>query len=201
MFVNMFDRFSEKGIKVIYLAQDEARRLGHNWVGTEFILLGIFLQGTGTAIEVLKTMDGRSPKELLRVGRKVVENRIGKGPGLFDKEIPFSPRAKKILDLALGHARQFEREYIQTEDLLVAIVADGDGLGFRILEALGLEVEEIPDNVEEYLEREKMNLWFKDEEDGGFWAKWRRKKKVRRMIELRRRKNKKLPRGAGERPH
>ena len=152
----LFDRFSEKGIKVIYLAQDEARRLGHNWVGTEFILLGIFLQGSGTALEVLKTMDRRSPKELLRVGRKVVETRIGKGPGLFDKEIPFSPRAKKILDLALGHARKFEREYIQTEDLLVAIVADGDELGFRILEALRIDVEEIPDNVEEYLEQNKM---------------------------------------------
>merc|ERR1711990_885692 len=156
----LFDRFSEKEIKVIYLAQNEARRLGHNWVGTEFILSGIFSQGTGTALEVLKTMDGRSPKELLRVGRKVVKTRIGRGPGLFDKEIPFSTRAKKILDLALGHARKFEREYVQTEDLLVAIVIDGDGLGFRVLAALGLDVEEIPDNVEEYLEREKMDLWF-----------------------------------------
>jgi ATP-dependent Clp protease ATP-binding subunit ClpC len=171
----MFDRFSEKGILVIYLAQDEARRLGHNWVGTEFILLGIFSQGTGTALEVLSAMDGRSSVQLLIDGREVVESKIGRGPGLFDKEIPFSPRAKRILDLALGHARKFAREYVQTEDLLVGIVADGGGLGFNVLVALGIDVEEIPGNVEEYLGNEGEG---EDEDLFGIWE-WESKRDER----------------------
>lgn len=97
----MFERFTEKAIKVIMLAQEEARRLGHNFVGTEQILLGLIGEGTGIAAKVLKSM-GISLKE----ARVEVEKIIGRGSGFVAVEIPFTPRAKRVLELSLEEARQ-----------------------------------------------------------------------------------------------
>lgn len=90
----MFERFTEKAIKVIMLAQEEARRLGHNFVGTEQILLGLIGEGTGIAAQVLKSMNVN-----LKDARIEVEKIIGRGSGFVAVEIPFTPRAKRVLEL------------------------------------------------------------------------------------------------------
>lgn len=97
----MFERFTEKAIKVIMLAQEEARRLGHNFVGTEQILLGLIGEGTGIAAKVLKSMGIN-----LKDARVEVEKIIGRGSGFVAVEIPFTPRAKRVLELSLEEARQ-----------------------------------------------------------------------------------------------
>ena len=97
----MFERFTEKAIKVIMLAQEEARRLGHNFVGTEQILLGLIGEGTGIAAKVLKSMGIN-----LKDARVEVEKIIGRGSGFIAVEIPFTPRAKRVLELSLEEARQ-----------------------------------------------------------------------------------------------
>lgn len=97
----MFERFTEKAIKVIMLAQEEARRLGHNFVGTEQILLGLIGEGTGIAAKVLKSMGIN-----LKDARVEVEKIIGRGSGFVAVEIPFTPRAKRVLELSLEDARQ-----------------------------------------------------------------------------------------------
>lgn len=97
----MFDRFTEKAIKVIMLSQEESRRLGHNFVGTEQIVLGMIGEGTGIAAKVLKNM-GIS----LKGARIEVEKIIGRGSGFVSVEIPFTPRAKRVLELSLEEARQ-----------------------------------------------------------------------------------------------
>ena len=97
----MFERFTEKAIKVIMLAQEEARRLGHNFVGTEQILLGLIGEGTGIAAKVLKSMGIN-----LKDARVEVEKIIGRGSGFVAIEIPFTPRAKRVLELSLEEARQ-----------------------------------------------------------------------------------------------
>ncbi|MED5321005.1 MAG: Clp protease N-terminal domain-containing protein, partial [Cyanobacteriota bacterium] len=96
----MFERFTEKAIKVIMLAQEEARRLGHNFVGTEQILLGLIGEGTGVAAKVLKSMGVN-----LKDARVEVEKIIGRGSGFVAVEIPFTPRAKRVLELSLEEAR------------------------------------------------------------------------------------------------
>ncbi|EMS54417.1 ATP-dependent Clp protease ATP-binding subunit clpA-like protein CD4B, chloroplastic [Triticum urartu] len=99
----MFERFTEKAIKVIMLAQEEARRLGHNFVGTEQILLGLIGEGTGIAAKVLKSMGIN-----LKDARVEVEKIIGRGSGFVAVEIPFTPRAKRVLELSLEEARQLD---------------------------------------------------------------------------------------------
>ena len=96
----MFERFTEKAIKVIMLAQEEARRLGHNFVGTEQILLGLIGEGTGIAAKVLKSMGIN-----LKDARVEVEKIIGRGSGFVAVEIPFTPRAKRVLELSLEIGR------------------------------------------------------------------------------------------------
>lgn len=103
----MFERFTEKAIKVIMLAQEEARRLGHNFVGTEQILLGLIGEGTGIAAKVLKSMGIN-----LKDARVEVEKIIGRGSGFVAVEIPFTPRAKRVLELSLEEARQLGRKVV-----------------------------------------------------------------------------------------
>ena len=112
----MFERFTEKAIKVIMLAQEEARRLGHNFVGTEQILLGLIGEGTGVAAKVLKSMGIN-----LKDARIEVEKIIGRGSGFVAVEIPFTPRAKRVLELSLEEARQLGHNYIGTEHLTTKI--------------------------------------------------------------------------------
>ncbi|KAM0869832.1 hypothetical protein ACQ4PT_040416 [Festuca glaucescens] len=134
----MFERFTEKAIKVIMLAQEEARRLGHNFVGTEQILLGLIGEGTGIAAKILKSM-GISLKD----ARLEVEKIIGRGSGFVAVEIPFTPRAKRVLELSLEEARQLGHNYIGSEHLLLGLLREGEGVAARVLESLGAD----PNNI------------------------------------------------------
>nr|YP_009399387.1 Clp protease ATP binding subunit [Kapraunia schneideri]ARW68993.1 Clp protease ATP binding subunit [Kapraunia schneideri] len=138
----MFERFTEKAIKVIMLAQEEARRLGHNFVGTEQILLGLIGEGTGIAAQVLKSMNVN-----LKDARIEVEKIIGRGSGFVAVEIPFTPRAKRVLELSLEEARQLGHNYIGTEHLLMGLVREGEGVAARVLENLSVSVASIRTEV------------------------------------------------------
>ena len=138
----MFERFTEKAIKVIMLAQEEARRLGHNFVGTEQVLLGLIGEGTGVAAKTLKTM-GVTLKE----ARAEVEKIIGRGSGFVAVEIPFTPRAKRVLELSWDEARQLGHNYIGTEHLLLGLIREGEGVAARVLENLGVDMNKIRSSV------------------------------------------------------
>ena len=138
----MFERFTEKAIKVIMLAQEEARRLGHNFVGTEQVLLGLIGEGTGVAAKTLKSM-GVNLKE----ARAEVEKIIGRGSGFVAVEIPFTPRAKRVLELSWDEARQLGHNYIGTEHLLLGLIREGEGVAARVLENLGVDLNKVRSNV------------------------------------------------------
>ena len=138
----MFERFTEKAIKVIMLAQEEARRLGHNFVGTEQILLGLIGEGTGVAAKVLKSLGVN-----LKDSRIEVEKIIGRGSGFVAVEIPFTPRAKRVLELSLEEARQLGHNYIGTEHLLLGLIREGEGVAARVLENLTIDLTKVRTQV------------------------------------------------------
>ncbi len=138
----MFERFTEKAIKVIMLAQEEARRLGHNFVGTEQILLGLIGEGTGVAAKVLKSLGVN-----LKDSRIEVEKIIGRGSGFVAVEIPFTPRAKRVLELSLEEARQLGHNYIGTEHLLLGLIREGEGVAARVLENLNIDLAKVRTQV------------------------------------------------------
>ncbi len=146
----MFERFTEKAIKVIMLAQEEARRLGHNFVGTEQVLLGLIGEGTGVAAKTLKSMGVN-----LKDARAEVEKIIGRGSGFVAVEIPFTPRAKRVLELSWDEARQLGHNYIGTEHLLLGLIREGEGVAARVLENLGVDLNKIRSNVVKMLGESK----------------------------------------------
>jgi ATP-dependent Clp protease ATP-binding subunit ClpC len=134
----MFERFTEKAIKVIMLAQEEARRLGHNFVGTEQILLGLIGEGSGVGPKILKSMGIK-----LKEARIEVEKIIGRGSGFVAVEIPFTPRAKRCLELSLEEARQLGHNYIGTEHLLLGLIVEGEGVAARVLEEMQVDLSRL----------------------------------------------------------
>lgn len=138
----MFERFTEKAIKVIMLAQEEARRLGHNFIGTEQLLLGLIGEGQGIAAKVLKSMGVN-----LLDTRQEVEKIIGRGSGFVGVEIPFTPRAKRVLELALQESRQLGHTYINTEHLLLGLIEENEGVAVRVLENFDIEIADIRNQV------------------------------------------------------
>tara|TARA_Y100000591_G_scaffold140273_1_gene120518 strand:- start:1606 stop:4092 length:2487 start_codon:yes stop_codon:yes gene_type:complete len=124
------------------LAQEEARRLGHNFVGTEQILLGLIGEGTGVAAKVLKSLGVN-----LKDSRIEVEKIIGRGSGFVAVEIPFTPRAKRVLELSLEEARQLGHNYIGTEHLLLGLIREGEGVAARVLENLGIDLTKVRTQV------------------------------------------------------
>ncbi|KAF1887697.1 hypothetical protein Lal_00023704 [Lupinus albus] len=138
----MFERFTEKAIKVIMLAQEEARRLGHNFVGTEQILLGLIGEGTGIAAKVLKSLGIN-----LKDARVEVEKIIGRGSGFVAVEIPFTPRAKRVLELSLEEARQLGHNYIGSEHLLLGLLREGEGVAARVIRMVGESADSVPASV------------------------------------------------------
>ena len=146
----MFERFTEKAIKVIMLAQEEARRLGHNFVGTEQVLLGLIGEGPGVAAKTLKSMG-----VTLKDARAEVEKIIGRGSGFVAVEIPFTPRAKRVLELSWDEARQLGHNYIGTEHLLLGLIREGEGVAARVLENLGVDLNKIRSNVVKMLGESK----------------------------------------------
>jgi len=142
----MFERFTEKAIKTIMLAQEEARRLGHNFVGTEQILLGLIGEGTGIAAKTLKAKGIN-----LKDARVQVEKIIGRGAGFVSVEIPFTPRAKKVLELAWDEARQLGHNYIGTEHLLLGIIWENGGVAIRTLENMNVDLKPIRAEVIQFI--------------------------------------------------
>ncbi|XP_078175501.1 chaperone protein ClpC2, chloroplastic-like isoform X1 [Carex rostrata] len=135
--VAIFERFTESAMKVIMLAQGESRRLGHSFVGTEQILLGLIGEGTGIAAKVLKSMGIN-----LKDARVEVEKIIGKGSGFVAVEIPFTAQAKRALELVLEEARQMGDNYIGSQHLLLGLLREG-GAAARVLESLGADLNSI----------------------------------------------------------
>jgi ATP-dependent Clp protease ATP-binding subunit ClpA len=129
----MFERFTEKAIKVIMLAQEESRRLGHNFVGTEQVLLGLIGEGTGIAARTLKA-NGANLKDT----RIEVEKIIGRGSGYVQVEIPFTPRAKRLVELAWQESKNLAHNYIGTEHLLLGLLRTTDGAALRVLSNMNI---------------------------------------------------------------
>jgi ATP-dependent Clp protease ATP-binding subunit ClpC len=138
----MFERFTEKAVKVVLLAQEESRKLGHNFVGTEQILLGLIGEGTGVGSQVLKRMGVN-----LRDARVEVEKIIGRGSGFVAVEIPFTPRAKRVLELSLEEARLLSHNYIGTEHLVLGLIREGDGVGAKVLDHLGVKLSTLRNQI------------------------------------------------------
>jgi ATP-dependent Clp protease ATP-binding subunit ClpA len=137
-----FNRYTEKAIKVILRAQEESRRLGHNYVGTEQILLGLISEGTGIAAKTLKTK-----KISLKETRNAVEKIIGRGNGFVSVQIPFTTRAKDLFEGAWMEARAFGHDYVGTEHLLLSLVHLQESVGLRVLQGFGISPAEIQECV------------------------------------------------------
>ncbi len=130
----MFERFTEKALQAVMIAQEESRKLGHNFVGTEQLLLGLIGENTGIAAQVLKSYGVN-----LRNARLEVERLVGRGSGFVSVEIPFTPRVKRTLELALKESKNFDHGYIGTEHLLLAVTDEETGIARKILKALGVD--------------------------------------------------------------
>src|SRR5256714_8287214 len=132
-----FDKFTERARKVLSLAQEEAQRFQHNYIGTEHLLLGLVREGEGVAAKVLSNLG----VELNKV-RSAVEFIIGRGDRIVLGEIGLTPRAKKVIELAVDEARRLNHHYIGTEHLLLGLVREGEGIAAGVLESLGVNLED-----------------------------------------------------------
>jgi ATP-dependent Clp protease ATP-binding subunit ClpC len=130
----MFERFTSRARRVVVLAQEEARMLNHDYIGTEHILLGLIHEGEGVAAKALKSL-GIS----LDAVRQQVEEIIGQGQQAPSGHIPFTPRAKKVLELSLREARRLGHNYIGTEHILLGLIHEGDGVGAQVLRGFGVD--------------------------------------------------------------
>ena len=138
----MFERFTERARQVVVLAQDEARALKHNYIGTEHILLGLLRQEKGLAARVLESL-GITVEEV----RAHVARMIGQGDEVTQGHIPFTPRAKKVLELSLREAKALQHGYIGTEHILLGIVRENEGVAARILLHFDADAETIRSEV------------------------------------------------------
>ena len=138
----MFERFTDRARRVVVLAQEEARALNHNYIGTEHILLGLIQEGEGVAAKALESM-GIS----LDAVRTEVKEIIGSGGNPPSGYIPFTPRAKKVLELALREALQLGHKYIGTEHILLGLIREGEGVAAQVLVKLGADLSRVRQQV------------------------------------------------------
>jgi ATP-dependent Clp protease ATP-binding subunit ClpA len=134
----MFERFTDRARRVVVLAQEEARILNHNYIGTEHILLGLIHEGEGIAAKALTSL-GIS----LQAVRQQVEEIIGQGQQAPSGHIPFTPRAKKVLELSLREALQLGHNYIGTEHILLGLIREGEGVAAQVLVRLGADLNRV----------------------------------------------------------
>jgi len=137
-----FDKFTERARRVLTLAQEEALRFNHNYIGTEHLLLGLVREGEGVAAKVLANLG----VELNKV-RSAVEFIIGRGDRAVMGEIGLTPRAKKVIELAVDEARRLGHHYIGTEHLLLGLVREGEGIAAGVLESLGVSLDKVRSEV------------------------------------------------------
>src|SRR5918999_894307 len=140
--MDRFDKFTDRARKVLTLAQDEAQRFNHNYIGTEHLLLGLVREGEGVAARVLENMN----VELAKV-RTAVEFIIGRGDRPVVGEVGLTPRAKRVIELAIDEARRLGHNYIGTEHLLLGLVREGEGIAAGVLESLGVNLDKVRHQV------------------------------------------------------
>jgi ATP-dependent Clp protease ATP-binding subunit ClpC len=134
-----FDKFTEQAKKALSLAQEEAQRLKHNYIGTEHLLLGLVREGDGVAAKVLQKLGVE-----LQTVRNAVEFILGRGDRIvLGIEIGLTPRAKKVIELAIDEARRMNHHYIGTEHLLLGLIREGEGVAIGVLESLGVKLEQV----------------------------------------------------------
>ena len=138
----MFQRFTDRARRVVVLAQEEARMLNHNYIGTEHILLGLIHEGEGVAAKALESL-GIS----LEAVRQQVEEIIGQGEDPPQGHIPFTPRAKKVLELSLRESLQLGHHYIGTEHILLGLICEGEGVAAQVLVKLGADLNRVRQQV------------------------------------------------------
>src|SRR5215469_16117843 len=143
----MFERFTDRARRVVVLAQEEARMLDHNYIGTEHLLLGLIHEGEGVAAKALEAM-GIS----LDAVRQQVEAIIGRGQQAPSGHIPFTPRAKRVLELSLRESGQLGHNYIGTEHILLGLVREGEGVAAQVLVKLGADLNRVRQMVIQLLD-------------------------------------------------
>jgi len=138
----VFERFTERARRVVVLAQEEARMLNHNYIGTEHILLGLVREQDGVAAKALNSLNIK-----LDAVRREVEEIIGQGQAAPTGHIPFTPRAKKVLELSLREALQLGHNYIGTEHILLGLIREGEGVASQVLQKLGADLNRVRQTV------------------------------------------------------
>jgi ATP-dependent Clp protease ATP-binding subunit ClpC len=138
----MFERFTHRARRVVVLASEEARTLNHNYIGTEHLLLGLIREGEGVAPRVLESL-GIS----LEAVQRQVKEIIGEGQEVPAGHIPFTPRAKKVLELALREAHELKHHYLGTEHILLGLIREGEGVAAQVLEKLGGDLDRVREEV------------------------------------------------------
>jgi ATP-dependent Clp protease ATP-binding subunit ClpC len=145
----MFERFTDRARRVVVLAQEEARLLDHNYIGTEHILLGLIHEGEGAAAKALESLGvGLQPV------REQVEKMIGRGKKQPSGHIPFTPRAKKVLELSLREALELGHNYIGSEHILLGLLREGEGVAVQIIVRLGADLHQLRQQVIQMLRNE-----------------------------------------------
>jgi ATP-dependent Clp protease ATP-binding subunit ClpC len=134
----VFERFTDRARRVVVLAQEEARMLSHVYIGTEHILLGLIHEGEGVAAKALESLDIS-----LEAVRRQVEEIIGQGKAAPTGHIPFTPRAKKVLELSFREAKQLGHNHIGTEHILLGLIREGEGVAAQILQKLGADLKRV----------------------------------------------------------
>jgi ATP-dependent Clp protease ATP-binding subunit ClpA len=142
----MFERFTDRARRVVVLAQEEARELGHNYIGTEHLLLGLLRERDGVAARALEALGIR-----LDAVRQEIRQIIGTGSGMPSGHIPFTPRAKKVLELSLREALQLGHNYIGTEHILLGLIHEGEGVAAQVLVKLGAGHDRVRQQVVQLL--------------------------------------------------
>jgi ATP-dependent Clp protease ATP-binding subunit ClpC len=146
----MLERFTDRARRVVKLAEEEARRLNHDYIGTEHILLGLIREGDGVAAKALTSL-GIS----LDAVRQQIEEIIGQGQQAPSEAIPFTPRAKKVLELSLRESLQLGHSYIGTEHILLGLIREGDGVAAQVLVKLGADLNRVRHQVIELISGEQ----------------------------------------------
>jgi ATP-dependent Clp protease ATP-binding subunit ClpC len=138
----MFERFTDRARRVVVLAQEEARILNHDYIGTEHVLLGLIQEGQGIAAKALESLDIS-----LEAVRSQVEEIIGQGESFPTGHIPFTPRAKKVLELSLREALNLGHNFIGTEHILLGLIREGEGVAAQVLQKLGADLNRVRQQV------------------------------------------------------
>jgi ATP-dependent Clp protease ATP-binding subunit ClpC len=138
----MFERFTDRARRVVVQAQEEARTLNHDYIGTEHILRGLIHEGGGTGAKALESL-GIS----LDTVRQQVQEIIGQGQHAPSGHIPFTPRAKKVLELSLSESKALGHQYIGTEHILLGLIREGDGVAAQVLVELGADLNRVRQQV------------------------------------------------------